>query len=193
MSDDVRTGTLLGRRRLLKVGFWSLIGVAIAGFGATIARFLYPTGTDDDRTYSVAPNDVPRPGGPAFQHNVGGFFLVNLLPDEASGYEDRGDTIDIGPGGVLAVSARCSHLGCSVKFETHPAPDGGWGQIPNGFTCHCHGATFSKAGARRFGPTLRGLSTAQCVVSPDGFVTVDMARLKDGADDNAQRVQPYPS
>lgn len=146
----------------------------------------------DQRQFDVAPEDVPEPGGAPFFHFDGKFFLVNLKPDEVSGAPGDQDFVDQGPGGLVALSNRCPHLNCSVRSPDDVEPYIG-DLYPNCFRCPCHGATFSKGGARVFGPAYSGLDTARCTVWNTGRVTVDVSELEIGADDNAQRAVPYPS
>ncbi len=62
-------------------------------------------------------------------------------------------------GQFKAYSARCTHLGCIVKYEHH-APDS-----PH-FACHCHGSIFDMTGRNISGPAPRPLSPLK--VSLDG-------------------------
>jgi Rieske Fe-S protein len=48
---------------------------------------------------------------------------------------------------VIAFTATCPHLGCTVEY------DGAAGQ----FACPCHESGFAKDGKKLFGPSLRGL------------------------------------
>jgi Rieske Fe-S protein len=54
-------------------------------------------------------------------------------------------------GQFKAYSARCTHLGCTVKYEHRP-PD------PPHFACHCHGSVFDMAGKNVSGPAPKPLS-----------------------------------
>lgn len=176
------------RRSLLKFGFWSAVGGMVVAAGFTFIRFIYPK-LDDPARFTVAPGEVPEPGGDPLFHPAGRFYLVNLEPDEKSGGPTQ-EFIDEGPGGLVALSIRCPHLNCSVKGpDVVPSIARDW---PNCFRCPCHGSTFTKAGVRVFGPAHSGLDTGQCVVSNTGSVTVDMSRPVVGDDDNPQRVVVYP-
>lgn len=65
-------------------------------------------------------------------------------------------------GEVIALSEKCTHLGCRVPFCDSS------GQ----FECPCHGSVFNRAGDYRAGPAPRGMD--QYAVSVvDGLVTID--------------------
>lgn len=48
---------------------------------------------------------------------------------------------------VVALSAKCPHLGCLVDFNSQSGD----------FECPCHTSAFAKNGKRLFGPSLRGM------------------------------------
>jgi len=57
-------------------------------------------------------------------------------------------------GRLSVLTSVCPHLGCTVP----------WNKGKNQFICPCHGATFSKDGARVSGPSLRGMDTLESSV-----------------------------
>jgi menaquinol-cytochrome c reductase iron-sulfur subunit len=65
-------------------------------------------------------------------------------------------------GELYAISAICTHLGCTVA-----AQEGG------GFYCPCHGSRFGPGGAVIAGPAPRALTHLALSLSPDGQVVVD--------------------
>ncbi|MBN1482542.1 Rieske (2Fe-2S) protein [candidate division KSB1 bacterium] len=66
--------------------------------------------------------------------------------------------------GVRAVSAICTHLGCTlVKSET-------------GFICPCHGSCFHEDGNVISGPAPRPLTWFKVGLAPDGQLVVDKKR-----------------
>jgi cytochrome b6-f complex iron-sulfur subunit len=65
-------------------------------------------------------------------------------------------------GKLYAVSAICTHLGCTVS-----AQEGG------GFSCPCHGSRFDPSGAVVGGPAPRPLVHLELFVAPDGELVVD--------------------
>lgn len=74
-------------------------------------------------------------------------------------------------GGFLALSNKCTHLGCIISIN----PD------KNGFTCPCHSSTFNRYGDVISSPATRSLDTYP-IIFKDGHVWVDisqpMKRLK---------------
>jgi Rieske Fe-S protein len=173
------------RRGFLKIAFWSSIGFAAVAAGAAMIRFFYPQDDEDSQRFLISESDVPEAGAAPLSHTAGKFFLVNLARGE--GETERSTA---SRGGLLALSWRCPHLHCSVRFPDLPEYSGGAGN-PDGFGCPCHGARFTKAGVRTFGPAAHGLDTARCIVSLTGAVTVDMSRLETGGDDNPSRAVAY--
>jgi cytochrome b6-f complex iron-sulfur subunit len=65
-------------------------------------------------------------------------------------------------GELYAISAICTHLGCTVA-----AQEGG------GFYCPCHGSRFGPSGAVIAGPAPRPLSHLELSLAADGQVVVD--------------------
>lgn len=61
-----------------------------------------------------------------------------------------------------AVSAVCTHLGCTVD------------KAEDGFRCPCHGSVFDANGAVRGGPAPRPLPWRPLTLAPDGTLVVDL-------------------
>ncbi|MBN2359629.1 MAG: Rieske 2Fe-2S domain-containing protein [Deltaproteobacteria bacterium] len=73
-----------------------------------------------------------------------------LLPDEPI-------YIVVEERGVAAISARCSHLGCTVRRRGE------------GFICPCHGSTFDSVGSALTPPAVRPLDWLQVRVVGDAL------------------------
>jgi menaquinol-cytochrome c reductase iron-sulfur subunit len=64
---------------------------------------------------------------------------------------------------LRALSATCTHLGCTVQARGE------------GFHCPCHGSRFGGDGAPTAGPASRPLPWRPLSLAPDGAVVVDLA------------------
>ncbi len=67
-------------------------------------------------------------------------------------------------GGVYAVTAVCTHLGCLVNHEAE------------GFVCPCHGSRFRRDGSVVHGPALQALPHVAVSRTPEGLLRVDMTQ-----------------
>jgi cytochrome b6-f complex iron-sulfur subunit len=68
-------------------------------------------------------------------------------------------------GGFLALSSRCTHLGCTV----------GWDAQRRTFPCPCHGSTFDLTGEVSGPPAIRALDLFAIIIE-GGVVKVDVGR-----------------
>ncbi len=68
--------------------------------------------------------------------------------------------------GFGAFSARCTHLGCTVR------------RTPEGFSCPCHGARFDASGRVVSGPARRPLPWFALSLEADGRIWVDRAQRR---------------
>jgi len=64
--------------------------------------------------------------------------------------------------GVKAVSAVCTHLGCTVMHTTE------------GFECPCHGSCYDENGDVLSGPAPTALEWYRVEKAPDGVIVVDL-------------------
>ena len=80
-----------------------------------------------------------------------------------------------------AVSAVCTHLGCTVRAEALPQPvtmevGGAPLRVTHRFACPCHGSKYSGDGKVVDGPAPKPLAWYQLSISPDdGQLVVDLA------------------
>jgi menaquinol-cytochrome c reductase iron-sulfur subunit len=70
---------------------------------------------------------------------------------------------------VLALSAVCPHLGCSINATA----------ANDAFACPCHTSAFDAEGKRKSGPAPRDMDTMATKIE-DGFVAVDFRRFRIG-------------
>jgi menaquinol-cytochrome c reductase iron-sulfur subunit len=147
---------------LLKLG----IGSGIAALGAqTVAsmRSLVPNVSYDAPTTVKLgmPNDFPDG--------------LKFLPDERLFVFREGNTFH-------AVSAVCTHLGCTVRAEALPQAEvktveGQSLRLTHRFLCPCHGSKYTGDGSNVSGPAPRPLAWYHLAVAPeDGQLVVDLAR-----------------
>lgn len=73
-------------------------------------------------------------------------------------------------GEVIAISQKCTHLGCKVPFCDSS------GQ----FECPCHGSVFNRVGEYRSGPAPRGMDRHPVEVGADGLLYIDTGTKDEG-------------
>lgn len=147
---------------LLKLG----IGSGLAALGAqTVAsmRSLVPNVSyDAPTTVKIGmPNDFADG--------------LKFLPDERLFVFREGNTFH-------AVSAVCTHLGCTVRAEALPQPEvktveGQSLRLTHRFLCPCHGSKYGGDGSNVSGPAPKPLAWYHLSISQDdGQLVVDLAR-----------------
>jgi len=118
---------------------------ALFALGASLAaagRFLVPNVLyePDRRFKALKPEDYPE--GPTFMPNLRVFLFR------------KGNSF-------RAVSAICTHLGCTVNLAGE------------GFHCPCHGSVFDKSGTVVSGPAPSALTWFELTLSRDGHLVID--------------------
>lgn len=133
------------RRAFFLTGVLALV-TATLGFVASTMRYLVPNVLyEPSRRFTIGrPEDFP-PGSATF------------LPD-------RRLFVFNGADGFYAISAICTHLGCTVRR-------GG-----PGFMCPCHGSQYDRNGHVVHGPAPRSLSWFAMSVTARGQLVVDLDR-----------------
>lgn len=81
---------------------------------------------------------------------------------------------------VLAFSAVCPHLGCSVNAVVDRE-----GKGARGFSCPCHTSAFDLDGSRQSGPAPRGMDRLATKIE-DEVVVVDFRRFRIGIEEKVE-------
>lgn len=99
---------------------------------------------------------------------------LKFLPDQRLFVFREGKTFH-------AISAICTHLGCTVRAEALPQPetadvDGKPMRLTHRYLCPCHGSRYRGDGQNVSGPAPRALAWYRLVVAADdGQLVVDLA------------------
>ncbi len=150
------------REFLVKGGIWAgILGIATQA-AASLRSLLPNVSYDAPTTVKLGlPSDFPDG--------------LKFLPEERLFVFREGKTFH-------AVSAVCTHLGCTVRAEALPQPQtmevgGAPMRVTHRFACPCHGSKYSGDGKNVSGPAPRPLAWYSLVVSTDdGQLVVDLAR-----------------
>ena len=142
---------LNSRRNFLKK-LWGVLGivagtevlVALSGFFVSGKRLQF----DHNQKILVAGNVKDFQLNSVFPFRSGKFYLVRL--------DD---------GGFMAISLRCTHLGCSVI----------WNDEKKEFICPCHASSFNQFGEVVNAPAPRALDVYPVIID-EGKVKVDISK-----------------
>ncbi len=139
----------ISRRHFFSLVGWSSITLTGAGAAVETVRFFFPNVLyEPPTTIKVGiPADYPK-----------GTVIYN---DEKKLYIVRDET------GFFAMSAVCTHLGCTVLKDAQ------------NFLCPCHGAVFDKNGLVTKGPAKSPLPRFRIVLTEGGVLQVDIADVVD--------------
>jgi cytochrome b6-f complex iron-sulfur subunit len=156
--------TLDNSRRdfLFKVGMGAGVA-AIAYQGAASLRSLVPNVSYDAPTTVKLGTPVEFPDG------------LKFLPDQRLFVFRDGNTFH-------AISAVCTHLGCTARAEALPNAelkqvDGKSLRLTHRFACPCHGSKYSGDGSNVSGPAPKPLAWYQLsIAADDGQLVVDLAQ-----------------
>lgn len=150
------------REFLLRLG----TGAGIAGIGyqaAASLRSLVPNVSYDAPTTVKLGTLSEFPDG------------LKFLPDQRLFVFREGNTFH-------AISATCTHLGCTVRAEALSQPEtksveGQSLRLTHRFLCPCHGSRYTGDGGNISGPAPRPLAWYHLSTAPDdGQLVVDLAR-----------------
>ena len=140
-------------RRTFVNRLWKALGVlAAVEFSGVVGAFLFSGKRNrkapvPQRLVEAGPVDSFQPDSVTVFRG-GRFYLVRLKD-----------------GGFLALSLRCTHLGCSVQWEAEK----------NRFVCPCHSSVFALSGEVKSPPAPRALDYYPVHIE-NGMVKVDVGR-----------------
>jgi cytochrome b6-f complex iron-sulfur subunit len=148
MTADARksegaSGRQMPRREFFFTGCFALV-TATVGFMASTFRYLVPNVLyEPSRRFTIGlPDEFPQ-------------GTATFLPD-------RRLFVFNSPDGFYAISAICTHLGCTVR------------QGGPGFACPCHGSEYDKNGNVVQGPAPKSLAWYAMSLTPRGQLLVDL-------------------
>lgn len=160
--NDTNTTPTTGRREfLLKLGTGAGVVAITAQTGASLRSLVPNVSYDAPTTVKVGPPEEFPDG-------------LKFLPDQRLFVFRTGRTFH-------AISAVCTHLGCTVRAEALSRPeetqvDGKTMRLTHRFMCPCHGSRYTGDGANVSGPAPTPLAWYRLAVAPDdGQLVVDLA------------------
>lgn len=138
------------RRRFLSLA-WKVLGIAaVVELVGGVAAYLWP------RRGRGEPGGTVVEAGP-----VGEFTPASVTPFPAG----RFYLVRLTDGGFLAISSKCTHLGCTVP----------WNEKDRSFPCPCHASVFDMRGDVLSPPAPRALDLFPVAIE-GGVVKVDTGR-----------------
>jgi menaquinol-cytochrome c reductase iron-sulfur subunit len=161
MSDSKTPPNPNRRDFLIKLGTGAGVVAIAAQAGASLRSLVPNVSYDAPTTVKLGPPDEFPDG-------------LKFLPEERLFVFRTGKTFH-------AISAVCTHLGCTVRAEALSRPEettvGGQPiRLTHQFMCPCHGSRYKGDGARVSGPAPKALAWYRLSVSPDdGQLIADLA------------------
>ena len=137
-------GARHSRRTLLRWATVGALAVGSAQASLVFVRFFWPNKTDASGAEIVATRlgALPPVDGEPLRHQAGRFYLIH------------------NPEGLLAFSWTCTHLGCTVP----------WNTAEGQFHCPCHESQFNRRGEVVYGPATRPLDLLPIRIDGDQVV-----------------------
>ena len=150
------------REFLMKFGTGAGVAAIVAQGGASLRSLVPNVSYDAPTTVKLGlPNEFPDG--------------LKFLSDERLFIFREGNTFH-------AVSAVCTHLGCTVRAQAMSQPKkqevgGAMMTLTHEFLCPCHGSKYEGDGTNVSGPAPKALAWYHLEVAPDdGQLVVDLAR-----------------
>jgi len=142
------------RKFLITVGN-SIIGIIGVGTLGATYKFLWPNVLKEiPPTFQIGSPELLQPNSTIFNEEYKVFVVRN----------DQGQ--------FYAISAVCTHLGCTVNWRPVPDPN-----FPEGvISCPCHGSIYNKFGTVLSGPAPRSLDRYDIKLK-NNILVVDTAKI----------------
>lgn len=150
-SESLEKGEKINRKKMLTMlGLGAFFASIFTSLFATL-RFLKPKVLYEPPTHFSA--DDPN------SYKEGN---VEFIPEKKTYivHDDKG---------IYAQSAICTHLGCTVNWQSDEKE----------YHCPCHGSIFDKDGKNIAGPAPRPLDRYQIAKGRDGKIVVDTGKIVD--------------
>jgi cytochrome b6-f complex iron-sulfur subunit len=138
------------RRGFLGLAAWGAFATAMLGGLLAFLRFLYPR--------------VLFEPSPTFNAGRPQDYLVGEVSEKFK--ESQRVWIVRGEEGIYALSAICTHLGCTPR----------WLGTEDKFKCPCHGSGFKRSGINFEGPAPRPLERVKISLNPTGEIIIDKSK-----------------
>jgi cytochrome b6-f complex iron-sulfur subunit len=166
-DDQKESSAIPSRRSFLNILWLSLGLVALVEFITVAFAFLRPDKSKAQRERSAA--------------IVSGGALDQFIPDSVTAFvRGRFYLARLADGGFLALSRKCTHLGCTVP----------WVAEEKKFICPCHGSAFDITGDAISAPAPRALDIYPVIIEND-IVKVDTSKpIKRGKFSSEQVTHP---
>jgi cytochrome b6-f complex iron-sulfur subunit len=163
------------RRQFLNRGITAFFGVSLAGFGAAVLGFLWPSlsggfgskinaGKVDEILEEIHSKREPYYVPEARSY-------IAEFPKDAVGKAQgvyTGAVLEGMKQGFVALYQKCVHLGCRVP----------WCSSSQWFECPCHGSRYNRVGEKKGGPAPRGLDRFGLAVTD--VIVIDTQQVVDG-------------
>lgn len=137
----------ISRRNFFSVAGWAAFFVFLATSTVSTLRMMFP------RILYEPPS--------AFKAGFPDDYIIGQVSEKYK--DDYRVWIVREPEGFYALSAICTHLGCTPR----------WLDSENKFKCPCHGSGFRKSGINFEGPAPRPLERLKISLADDGQIVID--------------------
>jgi cytochrome b6-f complex iron-sulfur subunit len=149
------------RRDFLVLLGWGWLSAALGGFSLSLLKYLFPT-------VLYEPNPVFKAGRPS-EYPLDNGAAVVFDRWQAS----QRVWIVSNPAGIYAFEAKCTHLGCTPRWEI----------ASQRFKCPCHGSQFNIEGDVVGGPAPIPLFRLAVSLTQDGQIQINKAIRNDNPND----------